>query len=253
MARPISSLTKLILSIPRDTPVADVIAMAKQEGLTTSAGNVHQVRSKYELAEDGSVVKKGTGKASKKAAKGGKAAKAAAPAPAPAAKPAKPAKAAKSAPKAAKKAAPKKAAPAPAARAPKADSDVEKALKAAAVAMVLAHGVDRAQAVVDNVIASIRSLRIPLSGIPRGPRLPPRRRLPGQSSSHGGAGTVGRRPTRTRRGGHSGAGRYGLSLARIEPEYVKSHELHCVTPLPPTQTPPLGAKPDCAMHMYLIL
>lgn len=186
MARPISSLTKLILSIPRDTPVADVIAMAKQEGLTTSAGNVHQVRSKYELAEDGSVVKKGTGKASKKAAKGGKAAKAAPPAPA--AKPAaKPAKAAKSAPKAAKKAAPKKAAPAPAARAPKADSDVEKALKAAAVAMVLAHGVDRAQAVVDNVIASIRSLRLPLTGIRRGPRLPPRRRLRGQSSSPGGA------------------------------------------------------------------
>lgn len=168
MARPISSLTKLILSIPRDTPVADVIAMAKQEGLTTSAGNVHQVRSKYELAEDGSVVKKGTGKASKKAAKGGKAAKAAAPAPAPAAKPAKAAKAAKSAPKPAKKAAPKKAAPAAAARAPKADSDVEKALKAAAVAMVLAHGVDRAQAVVDNVIASIRSLRLPLSSIRAG-------------------------------------------------------------------------------------
>lgn len=163
MARPISPLTKLILSIPRDTPVADVIAMAKQEGLTTSAGNVHQVRSKYELDADGSVVKKGTAKAApKKAAKGGKAAKAA-PAPAPAAKPAKPAKAAKAAPKPAKKAAPKKAAPAAAARAPKTDSDVEKALKAAAVAMVLAHGVDRAQAVVDNVIASIRSLRIALS------------------------------------------------------------------------------------------
>lgn len=198
MARPISPLTKLILSIPRDTPVADVIAMAKQEGLTTSAGNVHQVRSKYELDADGSVVKKGTGKASKKAAKGGKPAKAAAPAPAaPAAKPAKPAKAAKAAAKPAKKAAPKKAAPA-AARAPKTDSDAEKALKAAAVAMVLAHGVDRAQAVVDNVIASIRSLRIALSSTRKAllPRYPATSARTKQAPSRGG---LAKR--------HSGAGR----------------------------------------------
>ena len=47
MARPLSELTKLILSLPSDMRVADVVAKANEKGMTTSKGNVHQVRSKH--------------------------------------------------------------------------------------------------------------------------------------------------------------------------------------------------------------
>lgn len=146
MARPISPLTKFILSLPRETSVGDVIAKAKDKGLKTSAGNVHQVRSKYEL-QGGSVVKKGG--APRKAPK---AAKKAAPKAAPAAKAAP-----KAAPPAVKRGPgrPPKAASAPAAAGK--SNDAEKALKEAAIAVVLAHGIVRAQAVVDGVISRIRA------------------------------------------------------------------------------------------------
>jgi hypothetical protein len=59
MARPISDLTKFILSQPSGTSVAEVIAAADAQGLSASQSNVHRVRANFEIAVDGSVVSKG--------------------------------------------------------------------------------------------------------------------------------------------------------------------------------------------------
>jgi hypothetical protein len=59
MARPISDLTKFILSRPSGMSVADVIAAAGARGLSASQSNVHRVRASFEMAADGTVVKKG--------------------------------------------------------------------------------------------------------------------------------------------------------------------------------------------------
>jgi hypothetical protein len=59
MARPISDLTKFILSQPSGMSVTDVIAAADAQGLSASQSNVHRVRANFEMATDGSVVSKG--------------------------------------------------------------------------------------------------------------------------------------------------------------------------------------------------
>lgn len=140
MARPISPLTHFILSQPRTARVSDVIAAARREGMTTSAGNIHQVRAKYELDAEGNVVKRSApakGKGTRPRAK---------------------------APRAAKKTkrAAGRAHAATATRSASTETrlpDAERALKEATVAVVLAHGTHRAQAVVDDVINVLRALR----------------------------------------------------------------------------------------------
>ena len=78
MARPISDLTKLILSLPRETPVAEVIQHAEKNGMSTSANNVHRVRAKHAVGADGTVAKKGsTSKRGSRARRTAKSAKAA--------------------------------------------------------------------------------------------------------------------------------------------------------------------------------
>lgn len=139
MARPISPLTHFILSQPRTAAVSDVIAAAKRAGHVTSAGNIHQVRAKYDLDEEGNVVKKGT--SAKKTRKGPK-----------------PKVKASGKPKRARRTARPAATPEAPSSGTEID-DAERTLKEATVAVVLAHGTHRAQAVVDDVIATIRALR----------------------------------------------------------------------------------------------
>ena len=129
MARPISDLTKLILSLPRDTPVAEVIRHAEKNGMSTSANNVHRVRAKHALGADGTVAKKAS--SSKRGSRARRAAK-----------PAKPAK------------------QVAALRAPSsAEGDAAQALRVAAVALVLDVGVDHARAVFEGVVERIHALR----------------------------------------------------------------------------------------------
>jgi hypothetical protein len=45
MARPQSELTKLIMSLPSDLPVAEVLAKAKEAGMETTDSNVSRVRA----------------------------------------------------------------------------------------------------------------------------------------------------------------------------------------------------------------
>ena len=129
MARPLSDLTKLILSLPRETPVAEVIQHAEKNGMSTSANNVHRVRAKHAAGADGTVgEKRSTSKRGSRARR--------------TAKPARPAK--------------QVAAP----RAPSAEGDTAQALRVAAVALVLDVGVDRARAVFEGVVERIHALRI---------------------------------------------------------------------------------------------
>lgn len=145
MARPISPLTKLILSFPREDPVAEVVGAVAARGLTTSAGNVHHVRAMYEIGADGSVRKRvtepapRTARAARAASRGGGS---------------------------------------PVGRAPHGDRHpsgataqpsavetrdagyTEDALKAAVVEVVLEFGVDRATTVFDEVVAAIRSVEL---------------------------------------------------------------------------------------------
>jgi len=140
MARPISPLTKLILSFSRETPVAEVVDTVAASGLTTSAGNVHQVRAKYEISPEGSVIKRVTAGApgTARATTRGRG------------MPVRRALPGTHQPGGAT--APSRAAP------PRHAGDAESALKAAVVEVVLEYGVDRATTVFDEVVAAIRSV-----------------------------------------------------------------------------------------------
>lgn len=128
MARPISDLTKLILSLPREAPVAEVIQHAEKNGMSTSANNVHRVRAKHAASADGTVGKKGsTPKRGSRARRTTKPAKT-----------------------------PKQVAGPPT---PSAEGDAAQALRVAAVALVLDVGVDRARAVFEAVVERIHALR----------------------------------------------------------------------------------------------
>lgn len=58
MPRPRSALTKLILSLPADLPVADVMAKAKEKGMVTSEQNVSRVRKMATAKPANTVAKK---------------------------------------------------------------------------------------------------------------------------------------------------------------------------------------------------
>jgi len=47
MARPPSTLSKFILSLPRNLPVKDVIAKAKAKGLKATESNIYRVRRTF--------------------------------------------------------------------------------------------------------------------------------------------------------------------------------------------------------------
>lgn len=123
MARPISALTRFILSVPRETPVAEVIAAAAKNGLTTGAGNVHLVRGKYELGPDGTVVRRAGPTKRTRASTGARAGRERSGNPVDG----------------------------------KVGADAEVALKAAVVAVVLESGLDRAKTVFEEVVADVRA------------------------------------------------------------------------------------------------
>jgi hypothetical protein len=150
MARPISDLTKFILSRPSELSVADVIAAADAQGLSASMSNVHRVRAKFEMRADGSVVSRGASKrkvaAEAPSAKATSATKRAGRGTRPAAAfvtRTSSAKTAHSPPTAVHKPGP---------------DDTEKTMRAAVLAVVLGHGVDRARDVVDAVVAKLRAV-----------------------------------------------------------------------------------------------
>ncbi len=69
MARPQSALTKLILTLPPDMPIAEVIEKAKAAGMDTTESNVSRVRTDQKRREAGTPAKKAAKKPAAKAEK----------------------------------------------------------------------------------------------------------------------------------------------------------------------------------------